>query len=92
MYQFPSVHLFVLITSFLYTHVPIPVAARSKALVCTRLFAGIAGSKLVKGMDSVCCVLCRWLAACATGLSFIQEAIPSMWVCVGYRNFQNWAT
>jgi hypothetical protein len=30
---------------------PVPVAARSKAWVCGRSFAGIAGSNLAGGMD-----------------------------------------
>jgi len=39
---------------------PIPVAARSKACVCGRSLAGIAGSNLAGGMD-VCllCFLCN---------------------------------
>jgi hypothetical protein len=51
----------------LWETVPIPVAARSKAWVCGRSLAGIAGSNLAGGMD-VCrdyCVLsgrglCDW--------------------------------
>jgi hypothetical protein len=38
---------------------PIPVAARSKASVCGRCFAGISGSNLAGGMDVsvVCCTI-----------------------------------
>jgi hypothetical protein len=44
--------------------IPIPVAARSKAYVCGRFVAGIAGSNTAEGMDIcllwLCCVvLCR---------------------------------
>jgi hypothetical protein len=37
---------------------PIPVAERSKARVCGRSPAGIAGSNPAAGMDAVCCKYC----------------------------------
>ena len=45
-----STAYFCLIT-YLLPSVPIPVAARSKACVCGRSFAGIVGSSLAGGMD-----------------------------------------
>ena len=44
-----------------YIKKPIPVAVRSKAWVCGRLFAGIAGSNPAEGMDvcSECCMSVR---------------------------------
>jgi hypothetical protein len=47
-------------TSYNYD-LPIPVAARSKAWVCGRLVAGIAGSNPARGMD-VC--LCVYMLCC----------------------------
>ena len=40
----------------MYKQMQVPVAARSKARVCGRSLAGIAGSNPTGGMD-VCCVL-----------------------------------
>jgi hypothetical protein len=48
--------------------VPIPVAARSKAWVCGRSLAGIAGSNSAGGAwMSVSCVLCCQVEVSATG-------------------------
>jgi hypothetical protein len=55
---------------------PIPVAERSKALVCSRSPAGIAGSNPVGGMD-VCLlwVLCVCqVEVSATGWSLVQRS------------------
>jgi hypothetical protein len=43
----------------------IPVAALSKALVCGRLVAGIAGSNPAKGMDI--CLLCVYILLSCVG-------------------------
>jgi hypothetical protein len=43
----------------------IPVAARSKALVCGRLVAGIAGSNPAKGMDIS--LLCLYILLSCVG-------------------------
>jgi hypothetical protein len=45
--------------------VPIPVAARSNALVCGRLVAGITGSNPARGMDI--CLLCLYLVLSCVG-------------------------
>jgi hypothetical protein len=42
-----------------------PVAARSKAQVCGRLVAGIAGSNLARGRDV--CVLCLYVVLSCVG-------------------------
>ena len=42
----------------LYFFFTLPVASRSKAYFCGRLFAGIAGSNPAGGMDVVCCECC----------------------------------
>jgi hypothetical protein len=62
---------------------PIPVAARSQALVCGRALAGIAGSNPTGGMD-VCLVqcLCRQVEVSATGRSLVQRSPTDCGVCL----------
>ena len=55
---------------------PVPVAARSKAWVCGRLPAEIAGSNHTGGMD-VCLLLsavCCQVEVSATGRSLVQRS------------------
>jgi hypothetical protein len=53
----------------LYTTVviqePTSVAARSKAYVCGRLVAGVAGSNIAEGMDV--CLLCLYIVLSCAG-------------------------
>jgi hypothetical protein len=57
------------------------MAARSKAWVCDRSFAGIEGSDTVGGTD-VCCGYCVLSGRCSvTGRSLIQRS-PSERTCV----------
>jgi hypothetical protein len=58
----------------LYSSVPIPVAARSKALVCGRSLAGIAGSNPAGSMyvSCECCVL--WRRGLCNGRSIVQRS------------------
>ena len=62
----------------------IPVAARSKAWVCYRSLAGIAGSNPAGGMDV--CLLgvlpVLQVGAFATGRSLIQESHTDCGLCV----------
>jgi hypothetical protein len=44
---------------------PVPVAARSKAWVCGRLVAGIAGSNVAESMDV--CLLCLYIVLSCVG-------------------------
>ena len=66
-----------------------PVAARSKAWVCGRPLAGIAGSKPAGGMDvSVVSVVCCQVEVSATGRSLLQRSPAESWVslCVIKHN------
>ena len=56
-------------------NLPIPVAERSKAWVCSRLPTGIAGSNPAGGMD-VCCKCCVFfqVEVSATGRSLVQRS------------------
>ena len=55
---------------------PVPVAARSKAWVCSRLLAGIVGSNSAGGMDffSVVGVVCCQVEVSASGWSLFQRS------------------
>jgi len=57
-YMLPNIHLILPVTICIYDQLrylePIPVAARSKAWVCSRSLAGIVGLNPAGGMD-VCC-------------------------------------
>jgi hypothetical protein len=63
---------------------PIPVAARSKAWVCFRSLAGIAGSNPTGGMD-VCLlwVLCVVRSLCVGLITRPEESyrVLCVWVC-----------
>ena len=56
---------------------PIPVAKRSKALVCDHPLARITGSNTAERMD-VCLlwVLCCSLEVSASGWSLVQKSLP----------------
>ena len=58
----------------------IPVAARSKAWSCGRSLAGIAGSNLAGGMDSLSLVsvMCCQIADSATGWSLVHYGCRAM--------------
>jgi hypothetical protein len=73
----------------LQLHVLIPLTERSKARVCGRSIAGIAGLNPVEGMD-VCllCVRCR-VEALATGWSLVQRSRID---CGASRNLKKEAT
>ena len=62
---------------------PISVAVRSKAFVCSRLSAGIAGSIPAEDKNiRLLCLLCIiQVAASAKGWSFLQR-IPATGMCV----------
>jgi hypothetical protein len=57
---------------------PIPVASRSKALVCGRSLVGIAGSNSARGMNSLVSVVCCHVEVSATGRSLVQRS-PAEW-------------
>ena len=61
---------------YMFVHVPMPilVAARSKAWVCGRSLAGIAGSNPAGAWISVCCVVCCRAEVSATGRSLVQRS------------------
>ena len=59
---------------------PVPVAAPSKAWICARSLAGIAGSNLAGGMDVLVRVVCFQVEVAATGRSLVQR-IPVECVC-----------
>jgi len=56
--------------------VPTTVSARSKAWVCGRLLAGVAGSIPAAGMDvlSLVSIMCRQVDVSATGRSLVQRS------------------
>jgi hypothetical protein len=66
------IHLQVMI----FSNKPIPVAAGSKAWVCGRSLAGIAGSNPAGGMDvlSVVSVVCCQVEVSATSWSLVQRS------------------
>jgi hypothetical protein len=55
--------------------VPISVAVRSKARVCGRTLAGLAGSNPADGCLSVVSVVCCQVEVCATGRSLVQRSL-----------------
>jgi hypothetical protein len=60
---------------------PVPVTARSKAWICGRSLAGIAGSNPARGMD----VCLSWVVFChvedsATSWSLVQRSHTDWWV------------
>jgi hypothetical protein len=59
--------------SIICINVPIPVAAQSKAWICGRLLAGIAGPQPAGGMDvlSLVNVMCCQAEVSATGRSLV---------------------
>jgi hypothetical protein len=69
--------------SLCLSSMPIPVAARSKSLVCGRALAGIVGSNPTRGMD-VCLVqyLCCQVEVSATGRSLVQRSPTDCGVCL----------
>ena len=58
---------------------PVPVAARSKAWVCCRLLAGIAGSNPAVGMMSVVSVVC---CLCEGPIAHSEEPYRVLFVSV----------
>ena len=53
---------------------PVPVAARSKAWVCSRWHAGIAGSNPTGAWMSVVSVVCCQVEVSATGRSLVRTS------------------
>jgi hypothetical protein len=61
----------------------IRVAARCKAWICRRSFAGIAGSNPAGGMDVLSRVICCQVEVCKTGRSLVQwRPTECVHVCV----------
>jgi len=69
-------------------HLPIPVAARSKAWVCSRLLPGIVGSNPAGSINvlSFLSVVCCQLEVSASGWSLVQRSSIDCGVCEWSRS------